>query len=265
MNMQDKEFDDLFRSKLDDFETEPTAQVWINIDAEMDGKKRKKGIFFTLKIAASVILLLTAGILFIPKKDNTIVVHHTKNQLTQAHVSPAVVKPGNNTPVTAPATKDEQVAVVALPINHITRAHHTKKENNPTQKKQVAPEMANAEHVKVDEQPVLITSSEKPAEVIKSVVPGIETPLAVKQVSTNETNAVNTAPVLASTQTPATTTTKQTTVKKRGIHNMGDLVNLVLAKVDKRKDKVIEFTDIDDESTITAVNLGPIKIKKEDK
>ena len=59
MNMQDKEFDDLFRSKLDDFEMEPTAQVWINIDAEMDGKKRKRSVFFSLRIAASVILLLS--------------------------------------------------------------------------------------------------------------------------------------------------------------------------------------------------------------
>jgi len=259
--MQDKEFDDLFRSKLDAFEMEPTAQVWVNIDAEMDGKKRKNGVFFTLRIAASVIVLLTAGILFIPKKDT--VTHHPKNQSAHAHINPPVVKPGNNTPVTV---KDEQVAAIAFPVNSTSRVHHTKKpENVPVQKKQVAPEITNAEPVKVNEPPVLIASSEKPAETIKSVVPGIETPLAAKQVNTNETNAINIAPVLASTQTPVTTTAKQAVVKKRGIHNMGNLVNLVMAKVDKRKDKVIEFTDTDDESTITAVNVGPIKIKKEDK
>ncbi len=263
--MQDKEFDDLFRSKLDDFETEPTAQVWINIDAEMDGKKRKKGVFFTLRIAASVIVLLTAGILFIPKKGKVDNDKPIKNNLAVNRVTPPAVKPGNNTPVTAQATKDQQVAVVALPVNHIIRAYHTKKtESIQAQKEQVAPEMANAEPVKVDEHPVLIASAQTPAEVIKAVVPDTETPLAIKQASTNETKTVTTAPVLASTQKPAIAQAKPT-VKKRGIHNMGDLVNLVMAKVDKRKDKMIEFTDTDDESTITAVNLGPIKIKKEDK
>ncbi len=68
--MQDKEFDDLFRSKLGDFETEPSAQVWQNIDAELDRKRRKKSIFPMLGIAASIIVLITAGILFIPKKEN---------------------------------------------------------------------------------------------------------------------------------------------------------------------------------------------------
>ena len=67
MNMQDKEFDDLFRSKLDNFELEPSAQVWQNIDNELSGRKRRS-IFPILSIAASVLILLTAGILFIPKK-----------------------------------------------------------------------------------------------------------------------------------------------------------------------------------------------------
>ena len=68
MNMQDKEFDDLFRSKLDNFEMEPSAQVWQNIDAELDGKKKKGSLFTLLSIAASIIMLIATGILFMPKK-----------------------------------------------------------------------------------------------------------------------------------------------------------------------------------------------------
>jgi hypothetical protein len=41
-------------------------------------------------------------------------------------------------------------------------------------------------------------------------------------------------------------------------------LNVVIAAVDKRKDKVIEFSNTDgDESSITGINLGIIKIKKE--
>jgi hypothetical protein len=51
--------------------------------------------------------------------------------------------------------------------------------------------------------------------------------------------------------------------RKHGIRNFGDIVNLVVAKVDKRKDKVIEFSDDDEDgSSITGINLGVIKVKK---
>jgi hypothetical protein len=41
-------------------------------------------------------------------------------------------------------------------------------------------------------------------------------------------------------------------------------VNLVVAKVDKRKDKLIQFSDSDDDgSVITAVHLGALKIKRD--
>ncbi len=68
MDMQDKEFDDLFRSKLDGFEAGPSARVWAGIDAELSGKRRKKILAPYLSIAASIIVLVAAGILFIPEK-----------------------------------------------------------------------------------------------------------------------------------------------------------------------------------------------------
>ena len=48
--------------------------------------------------------------------------------------------------------------------------------------------------------------------------------------------------------------------------SFGGLINAVVGKIDKRKDKVIEFNDDDDDddgATVTGVNLGIIKIKKE--
>ena len=44
---------------------------------------------------------------------------------------------------------------------------------------------------------------------------------------------------------------------------LGGLINLVIAKVDKREDKIIEFDESDeDESNLTALNLGILKIKR---
>jgi hypothetical protein len=68
--------------------------------------------------------------------------------------------------------------------------------------------------------------------------------------------------VLASTPVPVEKT--KPVAKKHGIRNFGDLVNLVVAKVDKRKDKLIQFTDSDDdESMISAVHIGAVKIKRD--
>jgi hypothetical protein len=51
--------------------------------------------------------------------------------------------------------------------------------------------------------------------------------------------------------------------RKHRIHNFGDLVNLVVDKLDKRQDKVVQFADDEDgDSHLTGVNLGIVKIKK---
>jgi hypothetical protein len=47
---------------------------------------------------------------------------------------------------------------------------------------------------------------------------------------------------------------------------LGGLINALIAKVDRRQDKLIEFSDSDDddaESNVTGLNLGLIKIKKQ--
>lgn len=259
MNMQDKEFDDLFRSKLENFETEPSAQVWQNVDAELDGKK-KKSMFPMLGIAASVLILLTAGILFIPKKG---AVKHNRpdsNSVAVNEVKPSVVKPDTITPVTE--KKQEQVTAVQIAVKHIDKTNQPKIKTNPVEpKEQINPVVAKAGIVKPDEQPVLaVAGTKKTDEVIKPIAIELEPASTVVKL-TDDNSAINmqSQPVLALTPTPAAKA-----VKKRGIRNFGDIVNLVVAKVDKRKDKLIQFSDTDDdESVISAVHLGVLKIKKD--
>jgi hypothetical protein len=60
-------------------------------------------------------------------------------------------------------------------------------------------------------------------------------------------------------------TTAAAQPKKRRIRSFGDLINVVVSKVDKRKDKLIEFSSKDDdESLVTGINLGIIRVKKEE-
>jgi hypothetical protein len=264
MKTQDKEFDDLFRAKLDGFEMEPHAQVWENIEAELTGKKDKKSIFPMLRIAASIIILVTAGILFIPKKKAVKPGRPDKNNVAVNQVKSSGVKPVDNTRVITPVTKGEPAVKVQGPVNRIAGIRHTKKTVAPaTQNTQDIQQIAKAKAVKADEQPILAAVSTKADETEQPITLAAETPVTIKQDDTHEMPGVQSQPILASTPTPASKTVKPV-VKKHGIRNFGDLVNLVVARVDKRKDKVIEFTDTDDDqTTITGVHFGAIRIKKD--
>jgi hypothetical protein len=262
MNMQDKEFDDLFRSKLGDFEAQPSAQVWQNIDAELAGK-RKKSIFPILSIAASVLILLTAGILFIPKKG--VVKHKKQDTNVIAKVNPSVIKPGNAEPVNPSEKQQEQLAAVETPVKNTTKVNQPKiKINAVEQKEQVSTSIAKIEIVKHEDQSLIASAGiPKQVDVVKQDPIELTEATSAENKETVDNSAISlpAQPVLASNQ-PAKTV--KPVAKKRGIRSFGDIVNLVVAKVDKRKDKLIQFSDSDDDgSVITAVHLGALKIKRD--
>ncbi len=94
MEMQDKEFDELFRSKLNNIEAEPTAQVWDGIAGSLRGRRRYRTLIPYLSIAASIIVLAAAGILFIPKKGAVVKKHPDTGNM--AKVVPPVTAPAAN-------------------------------------------------------------------------------------------------------------------------------------------------------------------------
>jgi hypothetical protein len=54
--------------------------------------------------------------------------------------------------------------------------------------------------------------------------------------------------------------------QRKGIRNVGDLVNFVVDKVDKREKKLVRFnTDDDDNSSIVGINIGFLKFNKKRK
>ena len=262
MNMQDKEFDDLFRSKLGDFETQPSAQVWQNIDAEL-AVKRKKSIFPMLSIAASVLILLVAGILFIPKKGA--VKRGKQDTNVIAKVNPSLIKPENTKPVNPSETQQQQLAAVETPVKNTTKVDQPKiKTNAVEQKEQPSTSIAKTEIVKHNDQPLIASAgTPKQVDVVKQEPIELTEATSVEKKEAIDNSAINlpAQPVLASNQ-PAKTV--KPVAKKRGIRSFGDIVNLVVAKVDKRKDKLIQFSDSDDDgSVITAVHLGALKIKRD--
>ncbi|MDP9048081.1 MAG: hypothetical protein M3N14_08080 [Bacteroidota bacterium] len=262
MKMQDNQFDDLFRSKFENFESEPSGGVWEGIEYHLGNKKIKRSLFPFMGIAASILVLIVAGVLFVPQKIKISDEHPARNKAA------GVNKLSN---VITPIRRHDKIANnVGLGISGTTHSGINRIPSFPvslarykTPAKGDVRDGSNPS-VKPRDTSVLVSIPQKQQEVINPVVPDKSVELTALQ-SLTEPSTFKTEPVLLATQVPANNTQDKEPAKPRHkIHNMGDLINVVVAKVDKRKDKFIEFTDADDdESNITGVNLGIIKIKKE--
>jgi hypothetical protein len=253
MDMQDKEIDQLFRSEFDNFEVEPSAAVWGNVTVQLDKKKRLLKTY--LSVAASLLVLLSGGLYFVSQiNDNT-------NKSVQV----AVVKNDKSVKeVIAPETASPKITQPQVEKAIASNKTVSRKQKIKRVKQQavlpVTPVLVLAEP---DQQ--LAQASHRSAEAIKFVVPDKATPILEKTDAPEDmpfkTNTLAAQPVTAAK------TMAVAPAKKHRIRNLGDLINVVVSKVDKRKDKLIEFssTKDEDESIISGLNLGFIKIKKEDK
>ena len=252
--MQDKEFDKLFRTKLDGFEAEPTSQVWDGIVEELHGKRGYKVIVPYLSIAASIIVLVAASILFIPQKGTVTTKHPDKNTIAKTTPPVIAVKPDT--------LKAEQQNAIQQPTQAANTIAGIK--SSKTAYKTPVPALNDSESpVKSAEQQALAAVQRK-QDVITPVVPGNETPLVAKP-TIDESPAFITKSSLIASALPVDSKPDAAPVKlKRKAHGIAGLLNAVIATVDKRKEKLIEFTDSDDDETnVMSINLGALKSKRE--
>lgn len=264
MNMQDKEIDELFSGQLANFEMQPSPSVWHKVAAGLDNNHSKKRVGPMLATAASVLALLTAGILFLNKKTDTGKAgQHNNIAVIRKGTEPSTMAQNNEQAVkqSAPAIQQQTATAVSSAPVIAKAAHPTKTKLTKQLKNTVSPAVpvtpVTTQPVTTDEQEqqVLAEVVQQKTDVVKPVVPDItlNSPASQPEQTDNKPTTSTTAQV-SNTVKP----------KKRGIRSFGDMVNAVVAKVDKRTDKVIEFSDTDDdESTITGLNLGIVKIKKE--
>ena len=257
MEMQDKEFDQLFRSKLDNFEAEPTGQVWDGIVEGLGGKRRYRALLPWISIAASITILAAAGILFIPQKHTDSTKPPVKLMVAKTNPQPAAIKAD---PV---KVQPQNVVQPAPVVNNIAAVKHVKTVGtvpaNPVASPTVVTSVA-----KPDDQQVMAAVQPK-RDIITPVVPDMV--LSNKQLTDDIATIAPSKAALTANALPAADKPAETDVArpKRSTHGIGGFLNAVIAKVDKRKTKLIEFTDADDDETnIMSINLGALKSKRED-
>jgi hypothetical protein len=282
MSMQDKDMDELFRAKLDNLEIQPSDRVWKGIALELDGDKRKRGLMPLIRIAAGVTVFVAVGLFFLIKGDkvyNSQANNHLKGSQQAIKLSnkgePEVT--GEKVEDLMQAKQDaQQIAAETVKHAQIIQTQLAKAEpNRAIGNKLAANRNTKHQHNKVgqeagkqdnEEQQELIPQRETLAalspnddKLNKGVVP--DEPLIATKPVIPGSDDFKTTNKVAVTALPVNKATKAT-VKKHGIRSFGDLINVVVAKVDKRQDKLIVFSNTDgDESTITAINLGFVKMK----
>lgn len=230
----DKEFDKLFRERFESLEYEPSAHVWAEISEKLDKKKKVSTPFWMA--AASVVLVLTAGFWLLKPKE-TIRLYNGEEM-----------------------TNHSETNVNQLPLEKELGIRESGQSETP--------EKGSPSYL-------------RERNVIRSAGAGIkkrekENAAADKPDTRDESTLAKVKPVQAEIPavSPDTSTTilaaipeaeeihKETaSASIRDIKSVGGLVNFVVEKVDKRKQKLIEFTDTEEGSFVSGINLGFVKFR----
>lgn len=264
MNMQDNELDDLFRNKLDGLEVEPSGNVWGNIVAGLDEGKKKKPLWAYISAAASVLIITTAGLVLLKQQevkpdDNT-------QRITKVQpVKKATDNVGQDEQPAIAQNAEEGDAPVAMPVEETHKEHSKKEKPAPAKIARVrATPLKPIAGIK--SKPILIAqvASQPQQNVNNPVLPDADVTLSEKTISA-EPEPFKTKPVvIASAGLPQTDKAEAEEPVKKKRKGFGGLLNAIVSKIDKRKDKIIEFEDNGYGERLTGINLGIIKISTEE-
>ncbi|RZK42833.1 MAG: hypothetical protein EOO90_05775 [Pedobacter sp.] len=242
--MPDNEFDNLFRDKLINAEYEPSANLWAKIEGQLEPQKRKKVLPIYWMAAASVAVAFTAMLAF--QKTEKI-------QLRADNVTAAV---------TAPFVQDVKEPLQEADVTYSPVSN----KNVPATKVQLALNKVESTQVEINSenndeslQPYsastrLPIKQADPRPIDVMPVTQVEAPIVIAQALTSQSLEEN---VITETENLP---------ERKSIRNVGDLVNYVVDKVDKRDKKLLRFnTDDDDNSSIVGINIGFLKLNKKNK
>lgn len=236
-HMPDKDFDNLFRDKFIDAEIEPSANLWAKIEDQLE-PKRKRVLPIYWMAAASVAVVFTAMLVF------------QKSDKIQLHPDEVIAAVANPVVKNVPSTVEEVVAEIKQPSFASAKVNASRAkivENAISENNQLAVQPNETiVHLPIKQ------ADPKPIDVLP--VTPIENPIVIAQVAPQQKVDDNAIDEI------------DNTTMRKGIRNVGDLVNYVVDKVDKRDKKLVRFnTDDDDNSSIVGINIGFLKLNKKNR
>jgi hypothetical protein len=247
--IRDKDFDQLFKDAFADAEVTPSRDLWSNIESEITPKKKRIIPVYWLS-AAAVLLIATIGIWLYQQQNSTGEDKRLANN-TIEKIKPEVKEPTAKDTAAAVVENVEPVLSVRPKAVSAIAETKVKKEVKPITLKEkhnttTAPEMLKQE--------TIVAKVEEPKKDLRTKIEE-----AILQPKEEVVTAVVATPV--KTDEPVNDNEQS----NRGIRNVGDVVNLIVNKMDKRKDKLIQFRTDDDDSSLSSINIGPFKFGKKKK
>lgn len=225
-------FDKVFKDKLKDVSVAPSPQVWENISASLEQKQQKKRVIYPwLGLAASVLLVSLGAWWFFPMNEAQVGAVKVVNvqQMPKRSINPELISQEN--------LPKNEAAHIAKPLVVNKVAHLQQDLALPPSSVSTVEPKPSATDLQPEQQQVAVLNeapSIKPATILN-------TP--------EETGLANAEP---SPKKPA----------KKRIRSLSDLVNFVVSKVGDREEKVLETSSDGAILSLTALNVGPIKFKK---
>lgn len=245
-HMPDKDFDKLFKDSFMDAEIEPSADLWGNIAEQLEPKKKR--LFPVMWMAAASVAVVASVLLFTQGGD--------KVYLQGAAVETAAVIPTAVTETVPVAVTEEPTAVTTLPV---TKSAHSGKKSS-VQSVGVVENLETQKNIIASLQP---SEKNERLEFKRAGVKPLDVTPVEEVIADNQTATVIAA---IPQKVEYTEEIEDVNNNKKGIRNMGDLINYVVDKVDKRDKKIIKFdTDDDDNSSIIGLNIGFLKLNKKNK
>ncbi|RZK53434.1 MAG: hypothetical protein EOO91_17635 [Pedobacter sp.] len=245
-HMPDKEFDKLFKDTFEDAEIEPSANLWANIEQQLE-PKRKRVIPIYWMAAASVAVAITAMLVF----QKTEKIKLRGGEATAVVVKPVVSEDPIATTVTASATLPvvSQVSKESVAVSSTVKVSAVKAQENKTPENNVKNIQEPVQPMYANNRLPIKQQDVKPLDVAP-----------IKDIDYGDSQVV-TAKVDVQSTGVETSANEEVVTERKGIRNVGDLVNFVVDKVDKRDKKLVRFnTDDDDNSSIIGINIGFLKL-----
>jgi hypothetical protein len=232
-HMEDRDFDQLFKDQFEEAEVTPSANLWGNIEKELSPKKRV--VLPAYWMAAAVVAIAVTVGLLMPKSEPIRLrgsSDFVASNLSKETIAPAKV-------VEEAVVEEEPVKSTPLVIAARLNENDVKKDFEAMQPIAKSTHPVNMEVQNTPAVVAQVASQEPATEVMMARVESPQEPVAIAEVEQPE---------------------------HKGIRNVGDLINIVVNKVDKRDKKLIQFnTDEDDNSSVVAINIGFLRFNKRDK
>jgi hypothetical protein len=255
--ISDKELDKLFQQRFGDLEIEPSTAVWEKITGTMDQKKRKSAFPSFWIAAASIVVLISAGLLYF-RPQEVIRLQGSSEMAQNMEENSSRPEPSEPSVSINEPFNGTQTEKTDLPDFNLVNASEVKSSEYPLVQK--AP--ISEPEVKVPApEPVVIAA--EPVKKVNAVQP--KKSVKVPNRYSGDQSALDvTQPdmmAIADFSEDELNPDESEVRGQRKIRSIGSLVNFVIAKVDKREDKLIEFKDSDEGSEVSGINLGLVKIK----